>query len=129
MKKLFSWILIVAIFCSMCITSVFAAEYGDVNCDGSIRVGDVVLLAQHLASWVVDISPEGMEAADCRHDGAVNIKDAVLLAQYLAKWQVDLGPTGGNSGSGNNPGGNTGGNNSGSGDNNIPSDEVFGDDY
>lgn len=128
MKKLFSFILAVSIFCSMCVVNVFAAAYGDVNCDGSIKINDAVLLAQYLAQWNVDITSEGMEAADCCYDGAVNIKDAVLLAQYLARWQVTLGP-----GSGNNPGGNPGGDNDGAGfgDNEVPADGLLGvgDDY
>ncbi len=92
MKKLFSLLLVVALLCSVFAVSSSAALYGDINCDGDIKVSDAVLLAQYLALWDVNISSEGLEAADVRHDGKVNIKDAVLLAQHLALWDVTLGP-------------------------------------
>jgi hypothetical protein len=85
-----------SLICSVFAVSSSAAEYGDINCDGDIKVSDAVLLAQYLALWDVNISDEGMEAADVRHDGKVNTKDAVLLAQYLALWEVTLGPDSGN---------------------------------
>ena len=65
-----------------------AIGYGDTNGDGVINAKDSVLLAQHLASWDVNID---VSAADCNGDGTVNAKDAVLLAQYLANWDVTLG--------------------------------------
>ncbi len=64
---------------------------GDVNDDGEVDIKDVVLLAQYLAAWSVDINSE---AADCNGDEDVNISDAVLLAQFLAGWDVELvGPS------------------------------------
>ncbi len=64
------------------------AVCGDVNGDGEIDIKDIVLLAQFLANWNVEIDEN---TADCNADGAVNIKDVVLLAQYLANWKVSLG--------------------------------------
>lgn len=127
MKKIFSWILVVAILCSACVVSVFAAEYGDINCDGSIKISDAVLLSQYLALWEVDISSEGMEAADVRYDGVVNTKDAVLLAQYLALWEVTLGPSGStpNPGPGPDVGGDGDENDPGFGDNDVPAGDIF----
>ncbi len=127
MKKLFIWILVASLVCTMFIVNSSAVVYGDINCDGEIRVSDAVLLAQHLALWGVDISDEGMEAADVRHDGVVNTKDAVLLAQYLALWGVTLGPS-----STPEPGTSapetdapTPGGNPDTGDNEVPADELL----
>ena len=61
---------------------------GDLNDDGIINAKDSVLLAQHLASWAVEMNKD---AADCNGDGVINAKDSVLLAQYLANWDVSLG--------------------------------------
>ncbi len=62
--------------------------YGDVNGDGIVDVKDIVLFAQYLASWNVEIDEA---TADCNADGAINILDVVLLAQHLAWWEVTLG--------------------------------------
>ncbi len=61
---------------------------GDVNDDGRINVGDLVLLAQYFANWDVEINSD---AADTDADGELLITDIVRLAQYLAGWQVVLG--------------------------------------
>ncbi len=121
MKKIIAWILVVAVLCTVGIVSIFAVNYGDINCDGDIRTTDAVLLAQYLALWKVDISAEGMEAADVLHDGVVNSKDAVLLAQYLALWKVTLGPGSSNPGGDS---GNTPDDNPGIGDNEVPFDDL-----
>ena len=126
MKKLFVSLLVVSLLCSACVVNLSAADYGDINCDGEVRVSDAVLLAQYLAQWSVNISAEGMAAADVRYDGEVNIKDAVLLAQHLAQWHVSLGPD-------SNPGVDTDPSTPPSdsevvpegGDNEIPGDDIF----
>lgn len=91
MKKMVVLILAAVLMFTVCSVSVVAADYGDINCDGRINSLDAVLLAQYLAKWNVDISDEGMIAADVLKDGRVNSLDAVLLAQYLARWNVQLG--------------------------------------
>ena len=127
MKKFFVLLLAMSLICSVFAVSSSAAEYGDINCDGDIKVSDAVLLAQYLALWDVNISAEGMEAAEVRHDGKVNSKDAVLLAQYLALWDVTLGPD-----SGNDPvvppvttGPSTPEVDPGTGDNEVPADDLI----
>lgn len=65
-----------------------AADFGDINCDGDVDVKDIVLFAQYLADWNVEIEEN---SADCNCDGTLNTKDIVLLAQYLAGWDVTLG--------------------------------------
>ena len=97
MKKLLVLLLAVSLICTAFAVNSSAIVYGDINCDGDIRISDAILLAQHLARWGIYISEEGMAAADVFYDGKINIKDAVLLAQHLARWGVTLGP-------GSNPG-------------------------
>ncbi len=65
-----------------------SATPGDINGNETIDIQDLVLLAQYLANWQVDISEDG---ADCDGDGNIAIGDLVRLAQYLANWDVTLG--------------------------------------
>lgn len=69
-------------------TKIYFGTAGDVNDDNDINIKDVVLLAQYLAQWGVEINDIN---SDCNGDGTISIKDVVLLAQYLAKWPVTLG--------------------------------------
>lgn len=81
-------VVIMLVFAVLFISSAEAVKYGDTNRDGKVDIKDVVLFAQYLANWNVDI---GMEEADCNKDEKVDIKDIVLIAQYLAGWKVELG--------------------------------------
>ncbi len=60
---------------------------GDVNGDGRVNVGDIVLMAQYLSMWSIELDES---IADVSGDGAFNIADLVLLAQYLAGWNVSI---------------------------------------
>ena len=68
-----------------------AFQYGDINEDGDVNSNDIVLLAQIIAKWNVDVSSKGLAAADVVKDGVLDSADAVLLAQFIAKWDVTLG--------------------------------------
>jgi hypothetical protein len=57
--------------------------YGDVNCDGDVRINDVVLLNKYLAKNAT-VSPQGLKNADCEYDEHVNSKDATKIKQFLA---------------------------------------------
>ncbi len=65
--------------------------YGDVNEDTLINTKDVVLLAQSIAGWGVELSSKGEAAGDVAKDGTLNTKDVVKLAQFVADWDVTLG--------------------------------------
>ncbi len=61
-------------------------KYGDVNCDGSITISDLVLMARYVAedSEMQPLSAQGLKNADCVADGKVNSSDITALARYLA---------------------------------------------
>lgn len=63
-------------------------KYGDINGDGSINVGDGVMLKKHLAGMSVKINEV---ASDVNLDGKINTTDAVLLMRHLAGVNVELG--------------------------------------
>ncbi len=56
---------------------------GDVNGDGAITTADLVLIAQEIAGWNVDINEE---AADVNGSGSIDTVDLVLIAQKIAGW-------------------------------------------
>ncbi len=57
--------------------------YGDVNCDGDVRINDVVLLNKYLARSE-QITKQGLLNADCEKDDKVDAKDATKIKQFLA---------------------------------------------
>ena len=57
--------------------------YGDVNCDGVVRIGDVVLLNRYLAKNA-QVTPQGLLNADCEKDNKIDGKDSVKIKKYLA---------------------------------------------
>lgn len=57
--------------------------YGDVNCDGVVRIGDVVLLNRYLARNA-EVSPQGLLNADCEKDNKLDAKDSVKIKKFLA---------------------------------------------
>ncbi|MBQ1947987.1 MAG: dockerin type I repeat-containing protein, partial [Clostridia bacterium] len=56
---------------------------GDVNCDGSVRMNDLVALLSHLSSGT-ELSAQGMVNADVNGDGAVRMNDLVGLLSFLS---------------------------------------------
>ncbi len=65
--------------------------YGDILIDGDINTADVILLAQYIAGWGIDLSDKALAASDVAKDGTLNTKDVVKLAQFIAEWDVVLG--------------------------------------
>ena len=57
--------------------------YGDVNCDGDVRINDVVLLNKYLAKNAT-VTAQGLLNADCEKDDKVDTKDATKIKQFLA---------------------------------------------
>ena len=53
------------------------------NCDGDVRINDVVLLNKYLAKNAT-VSPQGLKNADCEYDEQVNSKDSTKIKQFLA---------------------------------------------
>ena len=66
--------------------------FGDVDCDGDVRINDVVLLNKYLAKNA-KVSPQGLKNADCEYDNQINSKDTTKIKQFLAMFieQTDLG--------------------------------------
>ncbi len=58
---------------------------GDVNCDGVIKIDDVVLLNRYVAEdTTIEITAEGVLNANCDGEPNVNANDASHLLSYLA---------------------------------------------
>ena len=58
---------------------------GDVDNSGEITLDDVVMLAQYVAGWQVDIV---LDAANI-NGGEITLDDVVLLAQHVAGWDIE----------------------------------------
>lgn len=65
--------------------------YGDADKSGSLDSSDIVMIAQHIARWNIEISDEALELCDVYHDGDISSMDIVLMAQFIAGWDVSLG--------------------------------------
>ncbi len=63
-------------------------QYGDINDDGSVNVGDGVVIKKYLAGMDININNI---AGDVNLDGTINTSDVVLLMKYLAGMNVELG--------------------------------------
>ncbi len=62
------------------------ANFGDVNCDGSVDVSDVVLLSKFFVEDKdAKITDQGMLNADCKYNNSVDSEDATLILQYIAR--------------------------------------------
>ena len=60
------------------------AVWGDVNCDGDVRINDVVLLNKYLAGNATP-SAQGLINADVNHSDSPDTKDSVKIKAYLAQ--------------------------------------------
>jgi hypothetical protein len=58
-------------------------EIGDVNCDGSVTISDVVYIINYLFRG--GPAPCGMDAGDINCDGDVSIADVIYIINYLFK--------------------------------------------
>jgi hypothetical protein len=56
--------------------------YGDVNVDGLVDVGDVVLLNKSLVQCAT-LSNAGTKNADCHYDSLIDSRDALVILKYL----------------------------------------------
>lgn len=60
-------------------------NYGDVDCDGKVKINDVVLLSRFISEDIeAVVTDQGIVNAQCYNDGDINGNDATLLLQYLA---------------------------------------------
>jgi len=69
---------------------------GDVNCDGSVKINDVVLLNRKLAG-TKELTEQGAINADANVDNQVNADDSLEIKEYLALLNRDttkVGTTG-----------------------------------
>ncbi len=69
-------------------SEVTEAEWGDVDCNGSVNVTDAVLLARAVADDATlkdgDVTADGKRNADVTHDGKPDKDDLTKLLNYLA---------------------------------------------
>jgi mannan endo-1,4-beta-mannosidase len=59
-----------------------SVNYGDVNSDGNIDVGDVVLLNKYIVQSA-QLSASQEKAADCNKDSVIDSTDALTILKYL----------------------------------------------
>lgn len=66
--------------------TVVATLYGDVDCNGTVEISDIVLLARYIAQDqdIPAISPEGLANANCVQDNNIDADDLTQMARYLA---------------------------------------------
>ncbi len=60
--------------------------YGDVNNNGTVDIGDVILVLRHIVGLIdleQEFGPEAVTRADVTGTGNVNINDAILIMQYI----------------------------------------------
>ena len=60
--------------------------YGDVDCNGTVEIADVVLLSRYVAQDkdAKAVTAQGLLNADCVKDGNVDMEDITAIARYLA---------------------------------------------
>ena len=61
------------------------ADWGDVNCDGQVKIGDVVLPNRFFSEDVTAaVTEQGLANAQCYADGELTGEDATMILKYLA---------------------------------------------
>lgn len=69
--------------------SIRAIIYGDVDCDGSVTVSDVIVMLQRIAGWDVNFCAE---AIDVDADSDITVSDAIKTLKKVAGWSdISLG--------------------------------------
>ncbi|MBQ5334371.1 MAG: hypothetical protein J6Z45_00320 [Oscillospiraceae bacterium] len=68
------------------------AKYGDVDCNGEVKIADAVLLARYVAEDQVTVTAQGKINADCydEGDGKITSGDIGSLLKYLAVSNMTL---------------------------------------
>lgn len=61
-------------------------KYGDVDCNGEVKIADAVLLARYVAEDAVTVTSQGKINANCYNDGtdAITSEDIASLLKFLA---------------------------------------------
>ena len=59
---------------------------GDTDGDGSVSIGDVTVIQQHIAN-IISLQNERLKCADINSDGKFDITDATELQRYLAEYE------------------------------------------
>lgn len=60
-------------------------NYGDVNCDGEVKVNDVILCNRYLSEDVTAVvSAQGMINGDCNGSDSIDADDAILILKLIA---------------------------------------------
>lgn len=59
--------------------------YGDVDCDGKIKISDVVLLQRYTNEESVNITASGIVNADVNHDGDLSAEDVTMILKAIAR--------------------------------------------
>lgn len=59
--------------------------YGDVNCDGYVRIDDVILLNRHVAEDpAITVSDAGIRNGDVNENGSMDAADAIWILKMIA---------------------------------------------
>ena len=61
-----------------------ATKYGDVNCDGSVDILDVISLNKNLLG-AMTLTKEGQKNADVNNDGSTSSADSLLIMKFVIK--------------------------------------------
>ena len=64
---------------------------GDVNCDGSVNITDVIMLSRYCADDAVEISTQGIVNADTDENTQLSVDDVTLILQHIARL-INLNP-------------------------------------
>lgn len=60
--------------------------WGDVDCDGTVAIADVVLLTRYISEDTsITVTEQGLANADCSYDGKATSADAQMIMKYLSK--------------------------------------------
>ena len=71
--------------------SVSPILWGDANQDGVVDIHDLIRIAQHIARVPgMELTGDGLIAADVFFDGLINTSDLIHLAQYLASADMNV---------------------------------------
>ncbi|MBR6761919.1 MAG: hypothetical protein IKM30_07800, partial [Oscillospiraceae bacterium] len=66
-------------------SEIIASKKGDVTCDGTVKIDDVVLLCRYVAEDPkIEITVQGIANGDCDGIKGVSADDAIIVLKYLA---------------------------------------------